>query len=133
MAYISFFMHFSPTGNCISCYNCLSHESVCNKNTLSLNQRKYLRVCQGDTDRCMRVWQKSDNYYPIVQNGCSNERLCDKLEKACDKMKEEGIEKCAVACCHEDACNLANLGVCFSPYLFIVCIVVGVIQTLNFT
>ncbi|XP_078350588.1 uncharacterized protein LOC144635354 [Oculina patagonica] len=119
------------TGNSISCYQCDGHQRVCNKNALKLNHGS-LRVCGGNTDRCMRVWQKTDDYDPIVHNGCSNERLCDKLEKACDKLKKEGYE-CAVACCHESACNLASLGVFFSPYLFIVCIVVGVIQTITFT
>ncbi|XP_078349877.1 uncharacterized protein LOC144634714 isoform X1 [Oculina patagonica] len=119
-------------GSSISCYNCEGLESVCNKNALILHHDRYLRVCGGNTDRCMRVWQKTDDYEPYVQNICSNERLCDKLEKACKQLEKEGYE-CAVACCHGEACHLASLDVFFSPYLFIVCIVVGVIQTLQFT
>ncbi|XP_078349878.1 uncharacterized protein LOC144634714 isoform X2 [Oculina patagonica] len=86
-------------GSSISCYNCEGLESVCNKNALILHHDRYLRVCGGNTDRCMRVWQKTDDYEPYVQNICSNERLCDKLEKACKQLEKEGYE-CAVACCH---------------------------------
>ena len=91
-----------------------------------------MHVCQGETDRCMRVWQVVDKYESIVQMTCSNERLCDKLEKACKKLKDEGY-KCAVGCCHDDACNVADPRKYLSVYLFIVCIVFGVIQSINYT
>ena len=119
-------------GRSIRCYNCEGRESACDKALLLLNQGKALRVCQGETDRCMRVWRKVNKYEAIVQNSCSNERLCDKLEKACERLNKEGY-KCAVACCHDDACNVAEPGKYFSPYLLIVCITIGVIRSLNFT
>lgn len=97
-----------------------------------MNDYRYLKDCQGDRDRCMRIWQITDDDTRLVQNLCANERLCDKMEKLCDKLKKSKDYKCAVSCCHDDACNSADTGMNFSLYLVILCIAVGVIEALNF-
>lgn len=123
-----YFFHCSPTGSSIKCYSCHGlAEDSCSKSTLRLNHDKYIRACKGGLDRCMRVWQKINDLPAFVQNLCTNERLCDKTEKACDKLKDEGY-KCAVSCCHDNACNSADFGVWFNPYMVIMCIAVCLIQ-----
>ena len=83
----------------------------------------------------MRIWQKINDHTKLVQSVCADERLCDEMEKVCDeeKIALKDSYDCIVSCCHDDACNSADTGGNFSLYLVILCITVGVTETLYFT
>lgn len=103
----------------LKCYICKGGGDTCSKDNLEKNKAKYAKTCTGDTNQCVRLWEKKDDKTTIA-NSCANDAGCTLVKDLCD----EADHKCAVGCCKSDLCN-ASSPVLFSVFLMTVCFALG--------
>ena len=93
-------------------------DTVCSRSKLEADEDKYLKDCSLDT--CQRSHNTALDIHAVTMI-CTTKDLCEASKKAC---KEKGDDKCAVACCSTDKCNVGSY-VTSNVFVMLVCCVVG--------